>query len=128
MEEDSVNKIIITSVLLSALSVGSAFAGNPTNPGQSGQAGQAGQAGQGHQGDCHSGFFKKIGESFKKGYQAGKKTGTKGADAIQNKVMDSGTAVKKAVTGHKHKTFVKGHYTKDGTHVDGHWRKVGGKK
>ncbi|HNV72270.1 MAG TPA: hypothetical protein PKO06_21360 [Candidatus Ozemobacteraceae bacterium] len=111
--------IVITTVLASALTIGTAFAGNP------GQSGQAGQAGQCDQGGCHKpGFFKKMGESFKKGFKAGKKAGTKVYDSVQNKVMDSGTAVKKAVTGKKCKTFVKGHYNNDGTHVKGHWRKL----
>lgn len=125
--------VIVTSILMGALIVGPAvFAGNPgqpqpqpQQPGQSGQTGQAGQSGQGGH-DC-GGFFKKIGDSFKKGFKAGKKAGTKVFDKVQNKVADSGVAVKKAVTGKKCKTFVAGHYNKKGVHVKGHFRKVGGK-
>ncbi len=56
-----------------------------------------------------------------------KKAVVTAGDKIQNKVMDGGVAVKKAVTGKKGKTFVSGHYTSDGTHVKGHFRKVAGK-
>ncbi len=56
-----------------------------------------------------------------------KKALVKTGDKIQNKVMDGGVAIKQAVTGKKGKTFVTGHYTSDGTHVKGHFRKVGGK-
>lgn len=132
------NKNLILSSILVGLLVCApvAFAGNPGQGdcgqagqagqiGQSGQAGQAGQCGQGHQGGCHTGFFKKMKDSFKKGFQAGKKAGTKAFDAVQNKVVDSGVAVKKAVTGKKDKTFVKGHYNSDGSHTKGHFRKVG---
>jgi len=66
--------------------------------------------------------------SFKKGFEAGKKVGTKAHDAVQNKVMDAGTSVKKAVCGKKDKTFVKGHYDKNGKHVKGHWRNLEAKK
>ena len=37
---------------------------------------------------------------------------------------EDGVAVKKAVTGKKCKTFVKGHYNSDGSHTKGHFRKV----
>lgn len=120
-------KEIISSILMGSLVFApAAFAGNPGQGGQSGQAGQAGQVGQGgqHQG-C--GFFKQVKCAFKKGYKAGKKAGVKAGDAVQNKVMDAGTAIKKAVTGKKNKTFVKGHYNKNGSHTKGHYRKVGGK-
>jgi hypothetical protein len=114
--------MLLTSILVGTLAFGGAvYAGNPG----SGQAGQAGQAGQG--GGCGDGFFQKIKDSFKKGYQAGKKAGTKAFDSVQNKVADSGVAIKKAITGKKPKTFVKGHYNKNGVHVKGHYRKVGKK-
>ncbi len=93
--------------------------------GQSSQSDQAGQCDQASQcGGHHEGFFSKVKNSFKKGFEAGKKIGTKAHDAVQNKVMDAGTAVKKAVTGEKEKTFVKGHYDKNGKHIKGHWRTV----
>ena len=127
-------KVIMSSVLALVLCAAPSFAGNPGQSGQSGQSsqsgqatqvGQSGQAGQANQGGCHKpGFFKKMKQSFKKGFQAGKKAGTKAFDAVQNKVMDSGVAVKKAVTGKKCKTFVKGHYDKNGNHTKGHFRKV----
>ncbi|EKD84046.1 MAG: hypothetical protein ACD_39C00282G0001, partial [uncultured bacterium] len=50
--------------------------------------------------------------------------GTKTFDAVQNKVMDAGVSVKKAVTGKKCTTFVKGHYDKNGSHTKGHFRKT----
>lgn len=56
-----------------------------------------------------------------------KKQAVKVGDAIQNGVMDSGVAAKKAITGKKNKTFVKGHYKADGTHVKGHFRSTTGK-
>ncbi|MBF0406014.1 MAG: hypothetical protein HQM10_01580 [Candidatus Riflebacteria bacterium] len=96
-----------------------------------GQGDQGQHPGQGDQGQCDQGqhkkdgFFSKIKNSFKKGFQSGKKFGTKVFDSAQNKVMDSGTSIKKAFTGEKDKTFVKGHYDKNGTHVKGHWRQLG---
>ncbi|EKD81522.1 MAG: hypothetical protein ACD_39C01768G0002 [uncultured bacterium] len=121
-------KVIISSVLALSLVAAPSFAGNPGQSGNAGQAGQAGQceqAGQGNHGGCHKpGFLNKIKKSFKKGFEAGKKVGTKTFDAVQNKVMDAGVSVKKAVTGKKCKTFVKGHYDKNGNHTKGHFRKV----
>ena len=131
-------KSFLSSVLALSLFAAPAFAGNPN---QSSQAGQSVQAGQ-HAGQCNKpkkSFLKKVKKnvkkvvkntkkSFDKGYKAGKKAGTKTADSVQNKVMDTGVAIKKGVTGKKCKTFVKGHYKKDGTHVKGHWRKVNCKK
>lgn len=131
-------KNIISSVLALSLLVAPAFAGNP---GQSSDAGQATQAGQ-HAGQCGNhhkkSFWKKVKKVTKKvvkktkktvvkGYKAGKKAGIKTGDYVQNKVMDSGVAIKKAVTGKKCKTFVKGHYDKNGKHTKGHFRKVGKK-
>ena len=114
--------IIVASILMGTLAFAPVYAGNP---GQSDQSGQSGQAGQ-HGGGCHhGGLFKNVKDSFKKGFQAGKKTGTKAFDSIQNKVADTGVAAKKAITGKKCKTFVKGHYNKNGSHTDGHYRKVG---
>jgi hypothetical protein len=120
-------KEIIASILMGSLVFAPvAFAGNPGQGGQSGQAGQAGQCGQ-HQGHHGCGIVKSIKKAFVKGYKAGKKAAIKTGDAVQNKVMDTGVAVKKAVTGKKPKTFVKGHYNKNGSHTQGHFRKVGGK-
>lgn len=123
-------KTIVSSVLALSLIVAPAFAGNPNQSGQAGQAGQATQAGQ-HAGQCGNhkpGFFKKMVKktvcAVKKGAKATKKAVVKAHDAVQNKVMDSGVAVKKAVTGKKCKTFVKGHYDKNGKHTKGHFRKV----
>ena len=128
-------KTIVSSVLALSLLVSPAFAGNP---GQADQAGQSSQAGQ-HAGQCggqHQNKFwknvkkatkkavKKTVKAVKKGYKAGKKAAVKTGDAIQNKVMDTGVAIKKAVTGKKCKTFVKGHYDKNGKHTKGHFRKV----
>jgi len=45
-------------------------------------------------------------------------------DKTQDKAGDTGLAAKKTVTGKKTKTFVQGHYRQDGTHVDGHYRKL----
>jgi len=122
-------KEVISTVLMGSLVFAPmAFAGNPGQGGN--QAGQAGQVGQGsqHQGQGHGcSLTQKIKCALHKGYQAGKKAGTKVGDAVQNKVMDAGTAVKKAATGKKDKTFVKGHYNKNGSHTKGHFRKVGGK-
>ncbi len=127
-------KTIVSSVLALSLIVAPAFAGNPGQSDQSTQAGQhAGQCGGHH----HNGFWnnvkkatkkvvKKTVKAVKKGYQAGKKAVVKTGDCIQNKVMDSGVAIKKAVTGKKCKTFVKGHYDKNGNHTKGHFRKVNG--
>ena len=124
---------IISSILMGSLIFAPvAFAGTPGQSDQSGQTGQAGQAGQvgqagqagQHGGHNGCGFFKKVKCAFKKGYQKGKKVGTKVFDSVQNKVMDTGVAVKKAVTGKKCKTFVKGHYDKNGQHTKGHFRKV----
>lgn len=113
-------KIILSSLLVGALAFsGPVFAGNP---GQSGQSGQSGQCGQHTPKKCD--LIKKMKESFKKGYNTGKKAGTKAFDAVQNKVADTGVAAKKKVTGKKCKTFVKGHYNKDGSHTKGHFRKV----
>lgn len=127
-------KVIMSSVLALSLLATPTFAGNPNQSGQSSQSGQAtqvgqsGQASQANQGGCHKpNLLKKMKASFKKGFQAGKKAGTKAFDAVQNKVMDTGVNVKKCVTGKKNKTFVKGHYTKNGTHVKGHFRTVGQK-
>lgn len=126
-------KNIVMSVLVAgSVLVGSmAFAGNPNQSGQSNQSSQSSQSSQigkgGHCGHCGQhkpSLAKKISQSFKKGYQAGHKAGTKAFDSIQNKVMDTGVAVKKAVTGKKCKTFVKGHYDKNGKHTKGHFRKV----
>jgi Ni/Co efflux regulator RcnB len=129
-------KTIVSSVLALSLLVTPVFAGNP---GQADQAGQSTQAGQ-HAGQCgnhhKTGFWKKVKKTtkkvvkktvkaVKKGYKAGKKAAVKTGDCIQNKVMDSGVAIKKAVTGKKCKTFVKGHYDKNGKHTKGHFRKVG---
>lgn len=136
-------KVIMSSVLALSLVALPAFAGNSNQSGQSSQAGQseqseqagqAGQAGQSEQaGQTDQGcnkkcFFGKIKQSVQKGFAAGKKAGTKAHDAIQNKIMDAGTAVKKEVCGTKDKTFVKGHYTKNGTHVKGYWKNVDSKK
>ncbi|MBU1107816.1 MAG: hypothetical protein KKB51_14175 [Candidatus Riflebacteria bacterium] len=125
-------KVIMSSVLAFALMAVPSFAGNPGQSGQSSQAGQCGQAGQSSQaeqsnhGGCHNkpGFFQNIKKAAVKGFKAGKKAGTKAVDAVQNKVMDAGVSVKKAVTGKKCETFVKGHYDKNGTHTKGHFRKV----
>lgn len=127
-------KVIMSSVLALVLCAAPSFAGNPGQSGNAGQAGQSeqsgqatqvGQSGHANQSGCHKpGFFKKMKKAFKKGFKAGKKAGTKAFDAVQNKVMDSGVAVKKAVTGKKCKTFVKGHYDKNGNHTKGHFRKV----
>ncbi|GAB4266816.1 MAG: hypothetical protein Kow0029_00830 [Candidatus Rifleibacteriota bacterium] len=122
-------KTIMSSVLALSLLAAPAFAGNPGQSGQSTQAGQhAGQCGHHHK----SSFLKKIKKAVKKtkkavvkGYKAGKKAAVKTSDCIQNKVMDTGVAIKKAVTGKKCKTFVKGHYDKNGKHIKGHFRKVG---
>lgn len=130
-------KSIVTSVLALSLLVSPVFAGNPGQSDQAGQAGQSTQAGQ-HAGQCGNhkpGFFKAIKKAtkkvvkktvkaVKKGYKAGKKAAVKSGDYVQNKVMDSGVAVKKAITGKKCKTFVKGHYNKNGSHTKGHFRKV----
>lgn len=145
--------LILSALVIGALTIAPvAFAGNASQSGQSGQcgqsqqsgqsgqsgqssqAGQVGQSGQSgqsdqcgqHQGGCHQkpGFFKKVGDAFKKGFENGKKAGTKAFDAVQNKVMDAGVSVKKSVTGKKCKTFVKGHYNSDGSHTKGHFRKV----
>ena len=119
--------IMMSMLVAGSVLVGSmAFAGNPGQSGQCGQSGQGSQVGQsGHCGQhgkpC---FFKKVGKAFEKGFKAGKKAGTKVFDSVQNKVMDGGVAVKKAVTGKKCKTFVKGHYDKNGSHTKGHFRKV----
>ena len=51
-----------------------------------------------------------------------KKAAVKTGDCVQNKVVDGAMSAKKAVTGHQGKTFVKGHYRADGTHVHGHFR------
>ena len=134
-------KTIVSSVLALSLMVAPVMAGNPGQADQAGQAGQATQAGQ-HAGQCGNhkpGFFKKVKKftkkvvkktvkKVKKGYKAGKKAAVKTGDYIQNKVMDSGVAVKKALTGKKCKTFVKGHYKKGGSHTKGHFRKVNCKK
>lgn len=48
-------------------------------------------------------------------------------DKAQNKVMDGGVKVVSKVTGKKGKTFVSGHYTSNGTHVKGHFRKLNAK-
>lgn len=124
-------KVIMSSVLALTLMAAPTFAGNPNQSGQAGQSSQSGQAtqvgqsGQASQSNCNKpGLLKKMKASFQKGYQKGKKAGTKTFDAVQNKVMDAGVKVKKCVTGKKNKTFVKGHYTKNGNHVKGHWRKV----
>ncbi|KAF1079853.1 MAG: hypothetical protein GQF41_3751 [Candidatus Rifleibacterium amylolyticum] len=127
-------KVIMSSVLALVLCAAPSFAGNPGQSGNAGQAGQSqqsgqatqvGQSGHANQSGCHKpGFFKNVKKAFKKGFKAGKKVGTKAFDAVQNKVMDSGVAVKKAVTGKKCKTFVKGHYDKNGNHTKGHFRKV----
>ena len=127
-------KQILASALVLSLVVAPAFARGASkktssNASQASQASQSNQSGQASQvskkpqnNQC---IGSKVKESFKKGYEAGKKTGTKTYDSAQNKVMDSGVAVKKKVTGNKDKTWVKGHYKADGTHVKGHWRKVG---
>lgn len=138
------NLIVKKNLLLSALVIGTlaiapaAFAGHAGQSDQSGQCGQSDQSGQNDQsgqvgqsdqsgqsgqsgqcdqgnGGCHkkNGFFKKIGKAVAKGF-----------DAVQNKVMDAGVSVKKAVTGKKCKTFVKGHYNSDGSHTKGHFRKT----
>ncbi len=126
-------KSIISTVLALSLVVAPAFAGNPNQSGQSSQSSQSSQVDQ-----CQKpkkSFFKKFKKAvkksvkktkkaFKKGYKAGYKAGVKTGDAIQNKVMDGGVKAKKALTGKKCKTFVKGHYKKNGTHTKGHWRKV----
>lgn len=146
----NMRKVIMSSVLALSLVAAPSFAGNPNQSGQSSQAGQssqssqASQAGQSEQseqsgqasqagqasqcGQHKPGFLGKMKASFQKGFEAGKKVGTKAHDAVQNKVMDAGTAVKKAVTGEKDKTFVKGHYDKNGKHVKGHWRNLEAKK
>lgn len=121
-------KQILASALVLSLMVAPAFAKGSSkktssNASQASQSGQASQVSKKPQNDqCIGSKFK---DSFKKGYKAGKKAGTKTYDSAQNKVMDSGVAVKKNVTGNKDKTWVKGHYKADGTHVKGHWRKVG---
>jgi hypothetical protein len=125
------SKGIITSLVLavSLLLTPVAFAGNPN---QSGQSSQASQAGQSKKKSC---FFKKVKKAVKKTVKKTvkkvkktskkvKKSAVKTCDKIQNKVMDTGVAAKKKITGKKCKTFVKGHYTKKGTHVKGHFRKV----
>ncbi len=127
------SKGIITSLVLavSLLLTPVAFAGNPNQSGQSSQSSQASQAGHGKK-KC---FFKKIKKAVKKTVKKTvkkvkktakkvKKATVKTCDKIQNKVMDTGVAAKKKITGKKCKTFVKGHYTKKGTHVKGHFRKV----
>ena len=53
-----------------------------------------------------------------------KKTVVTACDKAQDKAGDTGLAGKKVVTGKKTKTFVQGHYRQDGTHVDGHYRKL----
>lgn len=128
-------KVIMSSVLALSLVAAPSFAGNPNQSSQAGQSSQSSQAGQasqasqanqsGHGKKC---IFSKVKDSFKKGFKAGKKAGTKAHDAIQNKVMDTGVAIKKNVCGKKNKTFVKGHYKADGSHVKGHWRTVESKK
>lgn len=56
-----------------------------------------------------------------------KKATIKAGDSVQNGVMDTAVAAKKAVTGKKGKTFVKGHFKADGSHVNGHFRATGNK-
>jgi len=131
-------KVIISSVLALSLIAVPSFAGNSNQSGQSSQSSQSGQssqcgqssqsgqssqASQANHGGCHKkSFLKKLKKSVVKGFKAGKKAGTKAFDAAQNKVMDAGVSVKKAVTGKKCKTFVKGHYDKNGSHTKGHCR------
>lgn len=130
-------KVIMSLVLTLSLFVSPLFAGNPNQSSQSSQSTQAGQTSQCGQHKKKS-FWKKFKKSvkkvakktkkaFKKGYKKGYKAGVKATDAVQNKIMDAGVAAKKAVTGKKCKTFVKGHYKKDGSHTKGHFRKVKGK-
>lgn len=127
-------KVIMSLVLALSLFVSPVFAGNPNQSGQSDQAGQASQCGQHKKKSFWKKFkktvkkaTKKTKKAFKKGYKKGYKAGVKATDAVQNKIMDAGVAAKKAVTGKKCKTFVKGHYKKNGSHTKGHFRKVKGK-
>ena len=43
---------------------------------------------------------------------------------VSNALHDSSTWVKQKVTGHKNRTWVCGHYDKNGKWTSGHWRKV----
>ncbi|MDD2623410.1 MAG: hypothetical protein GX031_07805 [Candidatus Riflebacteria bacterium] len=125
-------KVILVSALSLVLSAAPLFAGpsNSQSSQQSSQTSQQSSQCSQQSGNCcqKPGAFSKIKDSFKKGFQAGKKVGTKAHDSIQNKVMDGGVCVKEKLTGNKDKTFVKGYYTKDGKHVKGHWRNLETKK
>lgn len=70
-----------------------------------------------------------VGMAFSAPVSAGvcakaKKAVVTACDKAQDKVSDTGLSAKKTVTGKKTKTFVQGHYRQDGTHVDGHYRKL----
>lgn len=67
--------------------------------------------------------YQKAKETTVAGGRAVRKTGA----AVNNKVKDGYVAIKQKVTGHKDKTWVKGHYRnsgKDKVWVKGHWRVV----
>ena len=134
-------KIIMFLVIAVTMFMSPVFAGNPSQSGQSSQSGQATQVGH----HCHHAHHarhgcifktikrhvkkacKKVKKSYKRTKMCVKKCGHKSYDAVQNKIKDAGVCVKKAFTCRKNRTWVKGHYTKNGRHIRGHWRKVGKK-
>lgn len=96
------------------------------------------------------GFFAKVGKAIKKASHkaaaavkkaankaatavkdAAKKTGmaikTAGAKIV-NAGMDTGVWAKQKLTGKKNKTWVCGHYDKNGKWIKGHWRKLNASK
>ena len=80
-------------------------------------------------GKAKVGFFTKISRKIKRKVRhVAKKTRRAigiTAAGVQDKVMDAGVAVKKAITGKKHKTHVRGHYkTHQKSMTNGHFRRV----
>lgn len=72
---------------------------------------------------------RKIKRNVKKTVKKTKRAVVKTGASIQNAVADSAVNAKKAITGKKNKTFVKGHYKKgQKTLTNGHFRKVSSKK
>ena len=92
------------------------------------------------------GFFAKVGKAIKKATHkaqvAVKKAANKAATAVKNAAkktgmaiktagakvvnagMDTGVWAKQKLTGKKNKTWVCGHYDKNGKWIKGHWRKL----
>ncbi|HNV70825.1 MAG TPA: hypothetical protein PKO06_14080 [Candidatus Ozemobacteraceae bacterium] len=154
-------RTVLTTVIISGLTIGSAFAGTcPTKPCamkkakmaivKTGDAlqdktmGAALKAKKTVTGKQTTTFVKghyRADGSHVKGHQRklvnpvngpslaakAKKQAIKAGDSVQNGVMDTGVAAKKAITGKKNKTFVKGHFKADGSHVKGHFRATAGK-